>query len=235
MWYWLRRFLQKQFLDRFYHTRAFLQTAVVWLAIRMAGYEVLFANVHRRSSPNRLHADLDLGNAGDLDGLLAHAKAQVTEAITRRSIVTDKCKTLFTFNTALLALIAVFPAKTADLLSWEITLFCLAIAAFVISMLVVWTYFDVGGELVAPLEQDLVGLGRDDLKKSLINTNLRCAADSDNRTDFLVDLYSTSRFFLMVGFVLLFIGFAHNYFARSGQVPKAAEPLKVIVIAEPAK
>ena len=108
-----------------------------------------------------------------MEGLLTHAKAQVTEATARRAVVTDKCKTLFTFNTALLALITVFQAKTADLHSWENVLFYLAVIAFVISLLVVWTYYDVGGESVTPMNQDLVGLTNEDLTKSLINSNLR--------------------------------------------------------------
>ena len=232
LWHWLCGFVQRQVLDRFYYTRAFLLNGIVWFAIRLTGYELTFANVKERTVPNRSQADLCLDHAGDLDGLLTHAKAQVTEATVRRAIVTDKCKTLFTFNTALLALIAVFQGKTAELHSWEIMLFYLAVVNFVVSLLVVWTYFDVGGEIVTPLDRELVALCKDDLKKSLINSYLHCASDSDNRTDFLVDLYRTSRFFLMSGFVLLFIVFSHNYFVRAGTSPKQEAASKVVEMNE---
>jgi hypothetical protein len=212
----LGSFLQRQVLDRFFYLREWVVDAIVWLAIRLTAYEVSFADVKEQKKPsNRLHADLDLGSAGDLDGLIAHAKTQVDHAIARRATVTEKCKTLFTFNTALLALIAVFQGRATDLSSWETAIFCTAVLAFVVALVVIWTYFDVGGEITIPLEQELVPLGKDDLKKSLINKNIEKASDIDNRTDYLVDLYRTSRFYMMFGFVLLFVVFSHSYYVRT--------------------
>jgi hypothetical protein len=191
--------------------------AIAWSAIRLTGYEVSFKDVKDKTKPdNRRHEDLNLDGAKDLDGLSKHAEAQVKEATARRAIVTDKCKTLFTFNTALLALVAVFQGKTADLTSWEVALFYAAVVTFVVALLVLWTYFDVSGEVVISMHQGLVGLDKADVQKSLINSNLHCATQMDNRTDYLVDLYKTCRFYLMVGFVLLFVVFSHSYFARAG-------------------
>src|SRR4051794_31342226 len=126
---WVGTRFQKWVLDPFYYARVYAMCGVVWLAIRLTGYELAFSSVKNRISPSRTFKDLQLEAAADLEGLLAHAKSQVTEATARRAVVTDKCKTLFTFNTALLALIAIFQAKTAELLNWEIWLFAIAVAA----------------------------------------------------------------------------------------------------------
>jgi hypothetical protein len=210
-------FLQQYVLDPFYYARTWLTNAVVWSAIRLTAYEIPFEVIKKKTKPNnRQHQDLNLDTAQDLDGLSKHAEAQLKEATARRALVTDKCKTLFTFNTALLALIAVFQGKIIDLTSWEIALFYIAVVAFVVALLVLWTYFDVSGEMVISMDQGLVGLDKANVQKSLINSNLNCATEMDNRTDYLVDLYRTSRFYLMVGFVLLFVVFSHSYFARAG-------------------
>lgn len=205
-------------LDRLYEFRRWLMNAIVWSAIRLAAYEIPFEVVKQRTKPkNREHKDLHLDNAGDLGELLKTAEAQTKEATTRRTIVTDKCKTLFTFNTALLALIAFFQGKISELARWEFVLFYVAVISFLVALLVLWAYFDVGGELVISLKQDLVSLGKDDVQKSLINSNLECASEMDNRTDYLVDLYRTSRFYLMIGFVLLFITFSSKYFFKNSE------------------
>jgi len=210
-------FVQQYLLDPFYYARTWVMDAVVWTAIRLTGYEVSFQNVKDKTKPNnRRHEDLNLDGAKDMDGLSKHAEAQVKEATARRTLVTDKCKTLFTFNTALLALVAVFQGKTVDLASWEVSLFYAAVVTFVIALLVLWTYFDVSGEVVISMQQGLVSLDKSDVQKSLINSNLDCATQMDNRTDYLVDLYKTCRFYLMVGFVLLFTVFSHSYFAHAG-------------------
>lgn len=213
----LGNLLQQHVLDNFYYARVWTLNAIVWSAIRLAAYEVPYECVKARTKPkNRQHDNLNLDNARDLEGLSKHAEAQLKEASARRTLVTDKCKTLFTFNTALLALVAVFQGKTVDLASWEILLFYIAVISFVVALLVVWMYFDVSGERVLTLDQSLVGLEKADVQKSLINDNLLCATDIDNRTDYLVDLYKTSRFYLMVGFTLLFVVFSHSYFLHSG-------------------
>ena len=139
----------------------------------------------------------------------------VKEATARRALVTDKCKTLFTFNTALLALIAVFQGKTADLSSREIALFYTAVVAFVVALLVLWTYFDVSGEAVISMDQRLVALDKNEVQKDFINSSVHCATQMDNRTDYLVDLYKTCRFYLMAGFVMLFVVFSHSYVGRA--------------------
>jgi len=203
-------------LDGFLYLRTWGLDVIVWLAIRLTAYELTFSQVkEKKKASNRVHVDLNLDSAGDVEGLLSHAKAQVDRAVARRAIVTDKCKTLFTFNTALLALIAIFQGKITELQFWESAVFYAAVVTFVVALLVLWTYFDVSGEIILPLEQRLVPLSKDDLKKSLVNSNLESAADIENRTDYLVDLYKTSRFFLMSGFVLLFIVFSHNYFVQA--------------------
>jgi hypothetical protein len=216
MWQRLGRFLQRQVLDRFYYTRNWVMNVIVWLAIRLTAYEITFTCVvEKKKATNQVFADLNLDRATDLDGLSKYADGELKEATVRRGVVTDKCKTLFTFNTALLALIAIFQGKVAELTSWEACLFYIAVIFFVVAMLVLWAYFDVGEETSMQLDQTEVSLSKVDLQKSVINSNRKCADDTDNRTDFLVDLYKTSRFYLMAGFVLLFVVFSHGHFARS--------------------
>ncbi len=67
-------------------------------------------------------------------------------------------------------------------------------------------------------------LDTDNLKKSMINSYLQCQIDADNVTDYLVDLYTTSRFFFLFGFMIIFGLFLFNYFSK----PASTEVEKVI-------
>ena len=55
-------------------------------------------------------------------------------------------------------------------------------------------FFDVGKGMVVSVDQSDVELDPVDLQKSLLNRRLQCHADLENRTDYLVELYSAARF-----------------------------------------
>jgi hypothetical protein len=76
-------------------------------------------------------------------------------------------------------------------------------------------YFGVGRELRIDLRQSFIGLETNDLKKALINEYLRCEVDSGNRTDYLVNVYETARFFAFSGFLLMLMLASINFLSHS--------------------
>lgn len=216
-------FIQLSLLDNFYYVRSWTINVILWLAFRVAAYEIKFNDVKVKTKHNnRLQINLNLDAASDLDLLLKTAESLVKDANARRVIVTDKCKTLFTFNSALLALIAVFQNKTLEFSSFEVYLYYFALFMLVVAIIVLWQYFDVGSEAVISLEQDMIHLDKANLQKSLINSNLNCCTSIDNRTDYLVDIYKTSRFYLMIGFVIMIIVCSHNFYSRVSKAQNIA-------------
>ena len=65
------------------------------------------------------------------------------------------------------------------------------------------------------LDQSIVPLEKNDLKKTLINEYLKCEVDSENRTDYLVNVYEAARFFALSGFFLMLLLAAANYLGNS--------------------
>lgn len=202
-------------LDWFFHARKFVVDCITFASVRLFGIECKFEEVKARAYPP-IHTDLNLDGAQDLDTLLALAKDRLKDALDRRAFVTDKTKTLITLNTALLAILAAFLPKATTFDAWWVSgLFYLGVLLLLNSLLVMWMYFDIKGETVMNLEQAEVGLDKDNLKKSLINSYLRCQAGTDGVTDYLADLYKTARFYFLAGFVLLFVIFSANFFTRA--------------------
>lgn len=203
-------------LDDFYYARRFLLDCLTYLSIRLYGIECSFADVRARAYSVVRHTDLNLDDARDLDGLLAAAKDRFKEAIDRRAFVSDKAKTLITLNSALLAVLAAFlPKATGFDARWAGVAFYGGVLLLVNALLVMWVYFDIMGETAMVLGQAEVGLDKDDLKKSLINSYLQCQVGTNNGTDYLADLYKTARFFFLTGFVIVFVICSGAHFSRS--------------------
>jgi hypothetical protein len=76
-------------------------------------------------------------------------------------------------------------------------------------------YFGVGTETTVCLDQADVELDKDNLKKSLINLYLNCQVDSDNRSDYLLDIYKVARFFSLFAFCIILILLSVHFFSRS--------------------
>ena len=129
--------------------------------------------------------------------------------------MTDKAKTLITLNSALLAILTIFFPKITGFNSWWATLlFLLGIICLINAIIITWAYFDVQKSMNILLDQGTVDLDTDDLKKSIINSYRQCYMDTNNRTNFLVSLYMTSRFFFLSGFLIILIAFLGSYFFK---------------------
>lgn len=203
-------------VDRFFLVRKWIMDVITFVSIRFYGIECTFADVKERKYSHNQHVNLNLDDAKDLDTLLASAKDRFRDAIDRRAFVTDKTKTLITLNSALLAILAAFlPRATAfgsQLMSWG---FYIGTLLFLDALIIMWMYFDIKGEMEVTLDQKDVGLDKDNLKKSIINSYLQSQVATDNITDFLADLYKTARFYFLFGFVIIFAILSVVYFSQS--------------------
>lgn len=203
-------------LDWFFYARKFALDCLTFLSVRFYGIECTFADVTSRKYSLRQHLNLHLDGVQALDTLLESAKDRFRDAIDRRAFVTDKAKTLITLNTALLAILAALLPRAADFESLWIKIPVLAGVLLLLNALVVmWIYFDIKEETYVDLEQAQAHLVDDDLKKSLINDYLACQVGTDNVTDLLADLYKTSRFFFLSGFLVVFGVCSIGYLLRS--------------------
>jgi hypothetical protein len=216
-------------VDRFYRVRKLVMDGLVYASIRVYGIECTFSDVRGGGYSHVRHTDLNLDDAKDLDTLLASTKDRLKDSTDRRSFVNDKAKTLITLNSALLAVLAAFLPKATDFQAgWVSLLLYGGVLLLLNALVVMWVYFDIKGETVMVLGQSEVGLDKDNLKKSLINSYLQCQAGTDNVTDYLADLYKTARFFFLTGFVIVFATISVGYFTRptTTEAEKAVQQLR---------
>lgn len=201
----------QHWLDRFYYARKWLMNGITWFAMRLYGVEITFAEVKARTY-TKIHKDRNLDKTNDVDSLLTEAKARLREAEERRAILTDKCKTLLTMGSFLIAAIGAFLPRTFDFPDvWLKIFFFLGVVCLFNALLVLWVYFDIGSETGMSIEQSLVDLDKENLKKSLVNSYLQVGADKDRRTDFLVDAYQAARFLFLTAFTIFVLLFSINY------------------------
>lgn len=205
----------QRILDCMFYARKFVVDCITFASIRLYGLEATFKDIQNRGYIQRECVKLKLDNSKDLDTLFVLAKDQHKNALDRREQVTDKAKTLITLNSALLAILAAFLPKVTDSPSLWIRLPLYGGVLLLLNALVImWNYYDIKGETSPKLQQPEVELNKIDLKKSLINSYLRCQFDTDNITDYLADLYKTARFYFFFGFIVIFIIFSTSYFIR---------------------
>ena len=203
-------------LDQFYYFRKFVLDCIAFVSIRVFGIECTFADVKRGRYGHADHQDRHLENAKDLDALLATAKDCFKSASDRRNLVTDKCKTLLTMSSFILAISGLFLPKSFDFDPWWMrALFFVAGLFLLNAVTMLLIYFGVGAETTICLDQSDVSLEKDNLKKSLINLYLRCQVDADNRTDYLLDIYKVARFFSLFAFSIILLLLSVNYFSHS--------------------
>jgi hypothetical protein len=184
-------------LDKFYFARKNASTFVVYATLRVYGVEVSYKDVKDGTYQTRVHNPLNLDEAGNIDALLALSEACLTKADQRRTSITDKCKTLFTFGSLLLGVIGLLLPKYLAFGSlWMKGLAFAAIALLLNAIVVMLSFFDVGVEMDVSLEQDDVPLDEQNLKKSIVNRNLQCEVSTQNRSDYLVNVYQATRFCL---------------------------------------
>lgn len=207
--------LQK-LLDAFYYTRKWLVTAIVYLSLRLYGSETSFNSLWTGTFDSAKHSDLNLDKAGDLETLLNEAHESLSKADARRSVVTSKCNVLFTLSSLLLGVVGVLiPKAFAFSHVWMKCLFFLAMLAFVNVVVLLVFFFGVGNEMKVNISQTQANLNTDDLKKSLINLYRKCSTATENRTNFLVEIYKVAQFFFLSAFTIIALLFALNFFTQS--------------------
>jgi hypothetical protein len=182
-------------LDRFYYTRQHIVTVLAYLTLRTYGKEIAYGDVKVGTFASRKPSPLSLEDVKDIDTLLELSKESVASAEKRRGVVTEKCKTLLTLGSLLLGVVGLLlPKYLAFDAVWMRGLSVVAIALLFNAIIILLMFFDVGQDMEVSLQQADVALDQIDLKKSLLNRHMHCCAVSENRTDYLVELYRAARF-----------------------------------------
>lgn len=202
------------FFDEFQKARKWLVTGVAYLSFRFYGSEIDWTTVVNGSTSAEVHVNRDLAEAKDLPQLLECAKECVAAAESRRSTIVDKSKLLLTFSSILLVFVGTLLPKALGFDSWGArgALFVAIMALFnVITLLL--TFFSVGAEMHTSLDQADVLLNEGDLTRSRINSFLYIQRTTDNRSDYLVELYKVARFFFSIAFFIVVVLFGVNFFS----------------------
>lgn len=182
-------------LDWFHAARKHVVTTLAYLTLRIYGLEIEYGDVLSGTFASRKPKPLNLDEAKDIDTLLELSGDAVANADKRRAVVTDKCKTLFTLGSLLLAAIGLLLPKYLAFESiWLRLLSGFAVAVLFNAVVILLLFFDVGQDMEVSLDQDDIPLDDTNLKKSLLNRKLKCCAATENRTDYLVELYRAARF-----------------------------------------
>lgn len=99
--------------------------------------------------------------------------------------------------------------------TWMRVVCFLAMLALLNTVTLLLIFFDVGRETEMSLEQGDVDLDSDNFKKSMVNLYLCCQVVMDNRTNYLVDLYRSARFFFLSAFTVVVILFSIQFISSS--------------------
>lgn len=206
-------------LDGFHDARSWLANVLAYLSLRLYGFEqISLAEVSQGAYRGEEHQNRSLEHLQDLDLIVAESKTCLVNAQARRSAITDKCKTLFTLSSLLLGLIGVLlPKSLAFDALWMRVICFLAVLALLNTIVLLLTFFDVGSDIEISLDQEQVDLEAGNFKKSLINLNLQCQVDTDNRTNYLVDLYKAARFFFLLAFTVVVFLFSVSFLFDSSK------------------
>jgi hypothetical protein len=207
----------QKLLDYFYYSRKYALDWITYFSIRFYGIEDrTFEEIINQTSNKAKYEDLVLDDKADVDLLLSIAKDSHKVANERRAVVTDKCKTLQALSAFLLTIIGVFLPKAFDFDSTCMrVIFYIAVLFLLNAVTLLLIYFAVGVEAIITVDQQKAKTDKDELKKWLINQYGRCTTATDNRTDYLVDIYKVSRFFFLFAFTLIILLFSISYFTRT--------------------
>jgi hypothetical protein len=200
--------------------RAAAMIGFTYVCFRLYGFEdVKLAHVREGRYGEEAHKDLDLRNSKSLDELLGGAKECLANANSRRLAVIDKCKTLLTMGSLALALVGVLlPRLLPADVWWSRPAIALVLFALLATLTLVLAFFSVSSETDLSISQADVRLDSERLKKHLLKVYLRCAAESNRRTDYLVDVYKVAAFFFQVALVLVIVML---FVLSATQTPKA--------------
>lgn len=210
--------LQKLF-DWFCKFRRDFANRLAFLSMRFYGFEdVSLDEINRGAYDNVQHENRKLENINDTKPILSMAKECFEESLKRRAAITDKCKTLLTVSSILLGLIGLLLPKSFTFdASWMRVICFLAILGLFNVIVLLLTFFSVGKETRIALHQSDIDLEPTDFEKNYINLYLQCEVATDNRTDYLVDLYKVARFFFLSSFSFVVILFSVSFLSNTNQ------------------
>ena len=97
---------------------------------------------------------------------------------------------------------------------WMRLLSFVAIAMLFNAIVVLLAFLDVGSDSEVILDPSDVQLDSVNLKKSLVNRNLKCVAANENRTNYLVDLYKATRFCMFSAMTIIAAYFGSIFAAQ---------------------
>lgn len=171
-------FLQR-LLDKFWLLRKAIVTTIAFLSLRVYSIEIGWAELWKGKYSSSQHTNRNFDKVGDLDLLLNESKEVFKAAEARRVTVTDKCKTILTLSSFLLALMGVLLPKNFDFgpLWMRIGFFVSALALLNVVVLLA-VFVDVRNEMQIAIDQADISLSSDDLKKA--SSMLICAVQSNS-------------------------------------------------------
>ena len=203
-------------LDSFFRLRERLIRIIAYVSIRAYGSEVTWQQICEEKLSSNKYQYCNLDKIGDLNLILAEAKEMLKTSEDRREAVMDKCKTLLTVSSLLLALFGVLlPKSLAFDQYWLKFLFFSSMLLFFNTIVLLVEFVAVRPLMSISINQKEIDLSSENLKKNLINSNFLSIDDMDNRTDYLVEIYKAARFFFMSAFTVSVILFCANFFLQS--------------------
>lgn len=216
-------------LDKFHHGRRDIVASLAFLTLRLYGKEVAYKDVKDGKYTPQKSEILCLDAAKNIDLILETAKSTFLDAEKRFGSITDKCQTLITLGSLLLGLAGLLLPKYLAFDSvWMRWLSVVTVAILFDAIIVLSLFFDVGTSMGISLEQKDVPLDSSAYKKNLALSYLQCAATSENRTNYLVDLYLAARFCFLSALtgiaILVFVSLLMNN--QSGQIVRIAQEMR---------
>ena len=204
----------RNILDGFYYFREWLTTLITFLSLHIYASEISWNEIKNRKIKSPEQDDLKLDDAKDLDFLLSEVKCRLAEEEDRRNSTTDKCKSLVTLSSLVLAASGIVVLKANLDSTWTQLILVLAALSLLHVVVLISMHFAVGADMQPTIDQHDASLSGDDLRKSLINTYLKCQADRHDRVNFLVELYKGSRFFFLLGLTFIIALLVSTFPAR---------------------
>ncbi len=196
-------FTWRKFLDGFYYFREWLTTLITYISLHIYASEISWNQIKNGKMESTQEVGLKLEDAKDLDLLLSEVKCRLAEEENRRNATTDKCKSLITLSSLVLAASGIVVSKANFDSIWTQIVLVLAALSLLHVVVLISMHFAVGTDKQPTINQHDASLSADDLRKSLINTYLECQADRNNRVNFLVELYKGARFYFLLGLTFI--------------------------------
>lgn len=203
--------------DKFSQIRKRLLQHLVILSFRCYGLTASKDEIVNEFYGDSRREDIRLDSA-DLDGFLDATKCVYEQSKERIQNVAEKCQTLLRTASFMMAAFGVLFPKFLAFDSWISKLWFAALVLMLLnSVTLLLVFFGVRRGVFFEFGQHEASLSTDDLKKSLINDYRYVTKCLDCRNDYLVDLYSVSRFYFLASFTMCVGLFLTTFFLPRGQ------------------